>query len=174
MIPILELWSILITHLKLQNKTFLVFRAWLINALWNGDKIMCREKWTMLELENSKERSGKCLLGEKNLLLKSPLHCNLSAILSLICLHQPTQHGNEEESLNVGWEEDGLAWVCSLRWSSLDISELNPGSGFLTWLAFLMISSPTLQFCHPCTLSTNIFSLRYVSLKLYPLKYHSM
>lgn len=27
---------------------------------------MCREKWTMLELENSKERSGKCLLGEKN------------------------------------------------------------------------------------------------------------
>ena len=48
---------------------------------------MCREKWTMLELENSKERSGKCLQGEKKLLLlKSLLYCNLSAILSLLIL----------------------------------------------------------------------------------------
>lgn len=57
---------------------------------------MCREKWTMLELENSKERSGKCLLGEKKLLLlKSLLYGNLSAILSLLIL--PAQ-------VNTAWQ----------------------------------------------------------------------
>lgn len=34
---------------------------------------MCMEKWTMLELENSKERSGKCLLGEKTFIAEISL-----------------------------------------------------------------------------------------------------
>ena len=112
MIPILELWSYFLNLPEATKQKFsCFFRVWLNNALWNGDKIMCREKWTMLELENSKERSEKCLLGEKN------FYCwNLSYIVTFqlycpywSCLHKPTQHGNEEESLNVGREEDGLA-----------------------------------------------------------------
>lgn len=88
--PSLNLGPIFLTHLRLQNYNFLYFRTWLINALWNGDKIVC---------------GGKCTI-----FLRSLLYSNLSGILSLLILSaQRAQHGNEEESPGVGWEKNGLA-----------------------------------------------------------------